>query len=192
MSPYRGPAELEPRATADGQYNRVSLGRLGAVPANMGPIEPIYGGPRFLGPPMPRMCPAWGCGGPPWQHFIAPGIPGTTSIVDQPPPLPPGSAPIVSGVCGPGQYRDAAGNCTTDWHNPYSLYLPNPPAPTVAAPTPLSLAQPGTTLDSTGASTTVATGSWFTDPTQELISGVPNWGLVAAAGALFLMMRGRR
>lgn len=181
MNVYRGPAELEPRATADGQYNRVSLGRLGVpMPLDAQMAPPGYGR---------RMCPAWGCGAPPWRIF--PGS-GSTSVVDQYPPLPPGSAPTVSGPCAPGQYQDAAGNCTSDWHNPYSLYLPNPPSPTVGAPTPLQLTQPGTILDSTGASTTVASTSWFTDPTQEIISGIPNWGIAAAAGALVLMMMRKR
>lgn len=38
----------------------------------------------------------------------------------------------------------------------------------------------------TGAAT--ASPSWFTDPTQEVISGVPNWGLLAAAGAAALLL----
>jgi hypothetical protein len=33
----------------------------------------------------------------------------------------------------------------------------------------------------TNPSTTTVSGSWFTDPTQEMISGVPNWALLAAA-----------
>jgi hypothetical protein len=33
----------------------------------------------------------------------------------------------------------------------------------------------------------VSTGDWFTDPTQEIISGLPNWAVVAmAGGGLFL------
>jgi hypothetical protein len=39
----------------------------------------------------------------------------------------------------------------------------------------------GTTSTSTSTSGTTTTASWFTDPTQEIISGIPNWGLVAAA-----------
>jgi hypothetical protein len=36
--------------------------------------------------------------------------------------------------------------------------------------------------------------SWFTDPTQDVITGLPNWGLVAiaAGGALLLSGKGRR
>ncbi len=43
------------------------------------------------------------------------------------------------------------------------------------------------------ATTPASTPSWFTDPSQELITGIPNWGLLAAgaAVALLLMRRGR-
>jgi hypothetical protein len=34
--------------------------------------------------------------------------------------------------------------------------------------------------------------SWFTDPAQEMISGLPNWGLVAVAFGLFLFTGKRR
>jgi len=67
------------------------------------------------------------------------------------------------------------------------------PAPTVAAPTPLSLSQPGTTLDSSGASSNISTSgimAWFGEST--VISGIPNWGLVAAAAALLMFGKGRK
>jgi hypothetical protein len=36
----------------------------------------------------------------------------------------------------------------------------------------------------------VALPSWFTDPTQSVVTGIPNWGLVAAGlGALLLLKR---
>jgi|SRR5579885_288037 len=59
------------------------------------------------------------------------------------------------------------------------------PAAQVAASTP---------SQSTAVSTAPAsTPSWFTDPAQELITGIPNWGLLAAAAAAaLLLMRGRR
>lgn len=46
-------------------------------------------------------------------------------------------------------------------------------------------------LPATDTTETTST-SWFTDPTQELISGVENWMLVAGAGILLFMFMGRR
>jgi hypothetical protein len=44
---------------------------------------------------------------------------------------------------------------------------------------------PVSTVQTVGATT----GDWFTDPTQEVISGLPNWGLVAGGvGVLMVMM----
>lgn len=40
--------------------------------------------------------------------------------------------------------------------------------------------------------TTSTSTSWFTDPTQEIITGVENWMLVAGAGVLLFMFMGRR
>jgi hypothetical protein len=42
--------------------------------------------------------------------------------------------------------------------------------------------QAGATAVGTSAAASASTGSWFTDPNQALISGIPNWGLLAAAG----------
>jgi hypothetical protein len=41
----------------------------------------------------------------------------------------------------------------------------------------------------TPVATTTAAPSWFTDPTQELINGVPNWGLVAGGAALIFLLK---
>jgi hypothetical protein len=49
-----------------------------------------------------------------------------------------------------------------------------------------------TAASSTGAATATTPPSWFTDPTQELISGVPNWGLVAGGGVILLMLMKRK
>jgi hypothetical protein len=89
----------------------------------------------------------------------------------------------------PNTYRDAAGNIVTDWHNPYVLYLPQSPtpAPTVAADTSPT---PGAGQTPTSPNATAA--SWFTDPSQELINGIPNWGLIAAAAGAFLLLGRRR
>jgi hypothetical protein len=46
------------------------------------------------------------------------------------------------------------------------------------------------TGSTTSTSSSTSTGNWFTDPTQELISGIPNWGIVAAAGVGLLLLIG--
>lgn len=43
-------------------------------------------------------------------------------------------------------------------------------------------AQAGVTATATATGATASTGSWFTDPTQALVPGLPNWSLLAAAG----------
>ncbi|HEV2471877.1 MAG TPA: hypothetical protein VGS41_04385, partial [Chthonomonadales bacterium] len=120
---------------------------------------------------------------------------------------PAGNCSPWSGVCPAGSAVDSSGNCTTDERNPYVLYLPQQQqsSPVVSAPTSAtpsagqSFCASGeydTSGNCIAAAPTVAAtpaASWFTDPTQELITGVPNWGLVAGAGlALMLLMRGRR
>lgn len=64
-------------------------------------------------------------------------------------------------------------------------------AQSVAAPAPASVTVAPSTSDTSGYQSIL---DWFTDPTQELISGVQNWILVAAAGAgyVFLTRRSRR
>jgi len=173
---YRSSAEPEPRATASGEQNVISLG---AVAPESGVLATM------------RECPAWGCEGPapitrwgssppasfPLLSLLPRALPlqnspGATSTVTQPPPSSGGSQ-IVSET-EPSTISPA-------------------PAPVVATPTSLSLSQPGTTLDSSGASTTVASPSimdWFTE--QTLINGIPNWGLLAAAVGAFFLMKGKR
>lgn len=123
----------------------------------------------------------------------------STQPVLQPPPVDvPQPAPVVNNAPPPaGMYRDAAGNLTSDWHNPYSLYLPETiqPAPIVSADTSLTPGAGQMPTSVTGGSVqgnAVGAPSWFTDPNQELITGIPNWGLVAAAAAAFFLMKGRR
>lgn len=139
---------------------------------------------------------------PVFEHLpaIAPVVSASTQPVVQPPPtqvLQP--APVVDNAPPPpGMYRDAAGNLTSDWHNPYSLYLPETiqPAPTVAASTSLTPGAGQMATSVTGGSVqgnaVTALPSWLSDPSQELISGLPNWGLVAIAGAALLLMKGKR
>jgi hypothetical protein len=47
----------------------------------------------------------------------------------------------------------------------------------------------GACINSVASPTTTA-ANWFTDPTQEVISGVPNWGLLAGAGVAALVFFG--
>ena len=197
-----------------------------------GPVQ--FGPPRFLGPPNPvhpfpiispdtgpihQACPAWGCGAPPPWHMgpdASPPVvsPAPAPTVPQPPP-PTGPAPVNvvpmgppgSDGCAQGQYRDAAGNCTSDWHNPYSMYLPldstPAPAPTVSANTcPTGFLQDpngncvttcpaGTVGDSSGNCVAVATGGgitgWLGETTNILGYNVPNWGLGVGFIALWAM-----
>ena len=165
---YRGPAEPPPNPNPG---------------AGLGVVAPV----SMIRYPV---CPSWGCEGGGYGASVGPvrtWIPlpsqplSPTATTPQPPPSDfPQSAPTCP---SPNTYIDAAGNCTADWHNPYSLYLP--PAIQPAATIPAD-----TTPGSTVAQAPVT--SWFTDQNQELIHGFPNWGLVAAAVGAFMLMRGRR
>lgn len=137
-------------------------------------------------PNAPIACPAWGCGGGPDRWYPIVDMPprptpimmyppyGSTNTVPQPPPIgrPPGG-PIL----------------------PVTAYPPISPAPspTVAvSPTQTApqLTQPGTVLDSSGASITTAggIGTWLA---QSSIDGIPNWGLAAGAVLVAVMFMGR-
>jgi len=139
-----------------------------------------------------NICPTWGCGPVPPQWYSAPG---PTATVPQPPPP---TVPVVSNSVSdptctqPGYFRDAAGNCTNDWHNPYSLYLPNyGPSPTVAASPSDYLPSQGQTVPGI---TPAATGS-FTDwlSEQTIVPGVANQWILAGGGLLaFLLLKGKR
>lgn len=170
---YRGPAEPPPNPNPG---------------AGLGVVAPISN-IRY------PVCPAWGCEGGAFGSSVGPvrtWIPfpsyplQPTATTPQPPPSDyPASAPVVSAPTrcpSPNSYIDAAGNCTNDWHNPYSVTLQSPspvPANTIPADTSLS-------------STAAVAPSWFSDPNQEIIKGFPNWGLIAAAAGAFMLMRGRR
>jgi len=150
------------------------------------PVAPVIQAPVFEHTPPVSMLP----------------ITGSTQPVVQLPPIDiPRPAPVVQNAPPPpGTYRDAAGNLTSDWHNPYSLYLPDSvqiqPAPIVAASTALTpgAGQTPTSIPSDAVSgNAVSAGpSWFTDPSQELITGIPNWGILAAAVGAYLLLKGRR
>ena len=63
----------------------------------------------------------------------------------------------------------------------------------VTSTTPVTSSPAGSTSSTgstTSTSSSTSTGNWFTDPTQELISGIPNWGIVAAAGVGLLLLIG--
>lgn len=181
---YRTSDDIVPRATANAGHSTVRLGALALPAYPIYPFRPTYGGPSA------PVCPAWGCGPAPIRVVDGtPSVPlspspvylnpwfGATSRVPQPPPMnsSPGSATVA---------------------NPLAQPLAPAPSPTVAVPasqTAPSLTQPGTTLDSSGASTTVAPSgisAWLSE--QTLISGFANWEIAgAAAVALFFMTRGR-
>jgi hypothetical protein len=179
---YRMDADVPPRAVASGGGNVIRLAGLGMIP-----------GPGI----MRQACPAYGCNGPAPVHFMPydpiitlpnyAGAPvsaagnGATAQVPQPPP-------------------SSGGLLTVP--NVVPLPVSPQPAPTVAAPTELSLTQPGTTLDASGASTTVAsTGltAWMTDienwfGASTTIGGtsIPNIGIAAALGLAAMMFMGNR
>jgi hypothetical protein len=163
-------------------------------------LPPQPGGPGPGGP----MCPAWGCGTPPpWQGggsgWTAGGNPYGSSPLN-----PTGSQLAIAqsllqtnpSLLNPTQWQllqqaglvastvpySSAGQITTSSGGAID------PATGVPYSQELAAAQ-------AGVGATATTASWFTDPTQELISGIPNWALVAAGGVgVYLMMRpaGRR
>ncbi len=192
---YRGPAEVRPRPNASGGTHVVhgfqtkrSAG-YAIAPGNykgIGAMPNVIADTRFLGPPLHRplppihdpgdhqLCPSWGCEPYPWGRNI---------VRQPPPPHSPAPSPT-TGTC-PGGYIDAAGNCTTDWHNPYALYLPN----TVAASPADYLPGQGQPLD-TSAATPTAT-SWLEQ--SSLVPGVKNMYLAGGGAlAMILLLKGRK
>jgi hypothetical protein len=177
---YHPAWEPNPHPYASAGENIVGLGYIMENPIVRGLL------PNRIAPPPPPYhpaCPAWGCSGPPQPVTDCPPnamcmparpvqwnpYPGPTNLVPQPPPP---TGPI---------------SLTTQGQNPP---VSPAPAPTVAVPTSQTapqLTQPGTTLDSSGASITTASGigSWLGEST--LINGIPNWG-IAAAGVFAAMM----
>lgn len=80
---------------------------------------------------------------------------------------------------------------------PYQPLSPPPSAPVVVNPTPGSQSTlTGSSITSQNSTVSQANGSWLTDSTQDVITGLPNWALVAMGGGALLllmsMMRGRR
>lgn len=146
---YRSPAELRPRPNASGGINVVRGVQQQRTPGYA--VAP--GNYRTLGAVMqtsgPPICPSWGCGGPRTPlsiQYLPPVSPAPSPTVSQPPP--PSSAqpsptipigPAGANGCAVGQYRDAAGNCVSDWRYPFPMTLPIDtapgPSPTVAAST---------------------------------------------------------
>jgi hypothetical protein len=77
--------------------------------------------------------------------------------------------------------RAAVAQAAAQYAGPYIAQTPAPQTPAPQTPTPQT---------PTPQTPAVVTDNWFTD---EMISGVPNWALVAAAGAVaFLVLRGRK
>ena len=181
---YHAPWEVPPRALASGDQNVVGMGAMAMIPSPAGDVSPIL---------RARACPAWGCSGPSYdpvirlpRYFGPPTYagPGPTASVPQPPPTSGGTLLVP---------------------DPGVLPISPQPSPTVGAPTSLTLQQPGTTLTSSGSSTTVApTGisavltdfeNWLMQSTTLVGYSVPNWGIAVAAvvGAyMFMGKRGRR
>jgi len=231
---YRSPAEMRPRPNASGGVNTVrgvQLARtagfavapgnyrtLGAVPVVHAPIFPAHPFPIISYPDgggaLHQVCPAWGCGRPPWMIGPEPVSPGPSPTVPQPPPpTGPQPGPTVpmgppgSDGCAQGQYRDAAGNCTADWHNPYPMYLPldnaPQPSPTISANTcptgyvqdpygncmancPAGYAPDAQNNCQPSAAAGTGIGGWLGETTSLLGYNVPNWG-IAAVFALVAM-----
>lgn len=234
---YRSPAEVRPRPNASGGVNTVRAVQLqrtagfAVSPGNSRTLGAISPQTNVVSAPHP-ICPAWGCGPPrnvigdnqpiseppPWMGPPPnwPVSPAPSPSVPQPPP-PTGPAPTTtvpwgaagSSGCAVGMYRDAAGNCTSDWRNPYSMYLPLDPSP---APSPVvtsntcptgyamdgngncvSSCPAGDTVDSQGNCIPAAASgpmSWLQETTAIGGYNVPNWGLLLGVGAAVMMMRG--
>jgi len=206
---FRGPAELRPRPNASGGVNVVSAfqtertagfaeapGSMAGLGKGSVPVNVIYRTPPAR---TVSMCPSWGCGSPP-RHVVLQPPPAST-----PQPAPVTTTP--SSYCdAPGYYIDAAGNCTNDWRNPYSLSLPNttPASPSDYLPSTgqVSAAScPSGQTDTQGnccsngvdASGNCISGfsAWFSE--SSIIAGVPN-GYIAAGAAMLgiLLLRGKR
>lgn len=81
---------------------------------------------------------------------------------------------------------------TPGWQPRHSRpQIVNPSPPSTLTTTGTSAFSPNSVLNQANGTVPVATatGDWFTDPAQELISGLPNWALLAMAGAgLFLVV----
>jgi hypothetical protein len=220
---HRAAGEVVPRPNASGDLNITNVPHFprtpgySMVPGGLFPVSrlgalPVVSGSPSLSqlmnnPNHPVLCPAWGCDGPPiYPIHNGPVLvhPPTNTTMVPPPGAPIAPAPVtVDNSCPQGWYRDAAGNCTNDYHNPYPVTLPPQPSPIVngsTSGTP-SAGQPGCISGSFDAqgnciTSTVpgATPSWFTDPNQDVIPGFPNWGLLLAGGVgvYMLMQMGKR
>lgn len=85
----------------------------------------------------------------------------------------------------PGQSQAAPGQVFTGVNASGGVPNAAATAPGTGAPTP------GLTINGAAANqvAAVAAPSWFTDPTQEVMSGVPNWVLLAGAAAALMLMK---
>lgn len=130
---------------------------------------------------------------------------GPSPIVPQPPPpTQPQPSPIIgTSGCAAGQYRDAAGNCTTDWTNPYPLYLPTDGGSPAPSPTvPANTCQTGFTQDPvTGnclgpgqypTAPTAGATSWFSASTSIAGMNIPNLVLAGIFGIVAMKMMGKK
>jgi len=206
---YRSSAEIRARANAFGRPNvlqalqtRRTAG-YAVAPGNYKGLGSfgVVACPQISFP----ACPSGSyrpAGGPPCY------TPGATCVVSQPPPTSyPQPSPVVGAPCPAGETPDAAGYCSADERNPYSLYLPvSPaPAPTVAMPTTCPATSPypdgyGNCFPSAAAAQASAAAlaaggsgitGWLSQST--LIPGVENLWIALGGGlAAVLLLRGRR
>lgn len=165
-------------------------------------------GPPNMGPTGVRqMCPAWGCGGPSvWQTgggggggWTAGGSPyGSTPLNPNPTALATAQALLQTNpsLLTPAQWQLLTSAGLVASTVPYSSASQIgtsgsgaiDPLTGVPYSQELAAAQAGTIG-------TTTTTSWFTDPTQEVISGIPNWALLVAGGVgvyMFTRPAGRR
>jgi hypothetical protein len=168
-----------------------------AVPQNrMGPAIRASAGDAVVTKAVDEVCPSWGCGvNPPMLPWRSPEplYPwGATATVPQPPPpqVPMVSPVTAGGDCAAGYYRDAAGNCTNDWHNPYSLNLPPVgPAPTVPASPADFLPSQGQVVPGVTPGTS-SIMDWLSS--SSIWSAVPNGVLVGGLALAMFALGGKR
>jgi hypothetical protein len=116
------------------------------------------------------------------QPSLAPVTQSPTSSSPAAPPLPTTYTPQIAEVVPAGPSV-----IPLHWNQPTSTQnvVATSTAPPPSYSSVIASGQPASAAVST-------TRSWFTDPAQEVIGGVPNWGLAAGLLALMVMMKGKR
>lgn len=176
-SPYSGKADygdpppvytpLNPEYFRQGRLGRLRGGRMGVLVYDGAGRSDLIRAGTFIG------------GGP--------ILPGPAQVWQ--PPSPPSPVPIVSAT---GLPVSPPGVPAMTWQQQQSILAQNQAAQQAAAATAAQAAAAASSQAAVATATPAeATApSWFTDPTQELITGLPNWGLLAiAGGTLFLLKK---